>query len=484
MKIERSRLILRQIDLLWRSGTAAGLTDGQLLERFATRPDAVGEAAFAALVDRHGPMVLGVCRGLLRDPNDAEDAFQATFLTLAQRARSIGMPDLLGPWLHGVARRKAGKLRQQITRRRGHEAKAAAQAGMAHGGGPGWYEAPMPDLREQSEVLHEEIGRLPGKYRRPIVLCYLEGLTHDEAARQLGWPVGTVRGRLARARAQLGARLIGRGLAVSGGVPVALTRPKIVSSAVPAGLAGATTRAATRLVAGRAVAEVVTATVATLIGRGPRAWLVVGPKSATALLFAIGVTAAGVCALHSRSPGDGPVDANEAISTPSGRTHPLTADSPQAPRDRGGQPRGEVSPEYPPDRSGPAAQREDSPGKRGRRLFLVSRQVHRRRAQKGGEALAHEADRPGDGTRNLRSDADGGGPTDRQRDAVPPDRLPAGIRDAVRTANVGEITQAFRAGNAAYEVHARDGDRVFMLRFSGPIEDGLFLPNGAQRHQY
>jgi hypothetical protein len=81
-------------------------------------------------------------------------------------------------------------------------------------------------------------------------------------------------------------------------------------------------------------------------------------------------------------------------------------------------------------------------------------------------------------------DADRGGPTDRPRDAVPPDRLPAGIRDAVRTANVGEITQAFRAGNAAYDVHTRDGDRVFMLRFSGPIADGRFLPNGAQGDRY
>src|SRR5262249_39858294 len=129
-------------------------------------------------------------------------------------------------------------------------------------------------------------------------------------------------------------------------------------------------------------------------------------------------------------------------------------------------------------------QREDSPDPTVRRLFLVSRRLYRRRDQKGGQAPAHEADRRGDGTRSLRMDADRGGPNDRPPDAVPPDRLPAGIRDAVRTANVGEITQAFRAGNAAYEVRARDGDRVFMLRCSRPIEDGRFLPNGAQGDRY
>jgi RNA polymerase sigma factor (sigma-70 family) len=190
--------------VLFGSGTLAGLTDGQLLERFATHPDEAGESAFAALLDRHGPMVLRVCGGLLRDLNDAEDAIQATFLVLARKARSLWVRDTIGPWLYGVAHRIAARALSDRARRRRHERAAAGLAATAI--------AP-DDPDDLVPLLHQEIGRLPESFRAPIVLCYLEGLTHDQAARRLGWPVGTVRSRLSRGRDRLRSRLDGRGIA-------------------------------------------------------------------------------------------------------------------------------------------------------------------------------------------------------------------------------------------------------------------------------
>src|SRR5205823_3540528 len=150
------------------------------------------EAAFAALVRRHGPMVLGVCRRVLRDAHDAEDAFQATFLLLARKAAALRQPDRLGPWLHGVAHRTALKAKAAGVRRRQRERPLDDLP--AAGGGD--------DLlwRDLRPVLDDAIGRLPAKYRVPVVLCYLEGRTNAEAARALGCPTGTVATRLARAR--------------------------------------------------------------------------------------------------------------------------------------------------------------------------------------------------------------------------------------------------------------------------------------------
>ncbi len=202
----------RCFSALFQVGTAAGLSDLLLLERFADRRDEAAEVAFAGLVERHGPMVLRVCRSVLGDRHEAEDAFQATFLVLASRARTIRRGDSLGSWLHGVALRVANRARWRAARRRYHEQRHAEMAASAEadhsGGGHG---PPDADAR----ILHEEIGRLPEKYRKPVVLCYLEGLTHDQAADRLGWPVGTVHRRLAGARNRLRGRLIRRGAAPS-----------------------------------------------------------------------------------------------------------------------------------------------------------------------------------------------------------------------------------------------------------------------------
>jgi len=188
--------VARDIQILFDVGAAGGLSDGQLLERFVAGRD---EAVFEVIVRRHGPMVWGVCRRVLRDHHDAEDAFQATFVVLARRATAVTLRDKLGPWLHGVATRTAAKVRATKARRRWRESQA-----------PGPAEAePTPDNDRDDwlPLLDREVQRLPEKYRIPIVLCELEGKTHREAADQLGWPIGTVSGRLSRARALLARRL-------------------------------------------------------------------------------------------------------------------------------------------------------------------------------------------------------------------------------------------------------------------------------------
>jgi RNA polymerase sigma factor (sigma-70 family) len=229
-----SASLAQQLGSLFADGTAAGLSDRQLLERFVASRD---EAAFAAIVGRHGPMVLGVCRQLLGDHHHAEDAFQAVFLVLARQARSIRDPDVLGPWLHGVALRTARKARTRLARHRRTEGQGAL-------GRPEADPAPSVDRtaldREQAEALHVEVDRLPGTFRTPVVLCYFEGLTLDEAARRMRWPVGTLRSRLARARDKLR-----RGLARRGVAPSAMAlAPRSASVSVPPLLCATTTRAA------------------------------------------------------------------------------------------------------------------------------------------------------------------------------------------------------------------------------------------------
>jgi RNA polymerase sigma factor (sigma-70 family) len=209
----------RHLGRLFGAGSAVGLTDGELLERFAHRRDEAASAAFETLLARHGSMVLTVCRQVLGDAHAAEDAFQAAFLVLVRRAASLRVrePGSLGPWLHGVAYRIALKARQGAARRRARERRAAMPAV----GGPSL----ALEQGELQALLHEEVNRLPTRYRAPVVLCYLEGRTHDEAAAALRWPVGTVRGRLARARDRLRARLTRRGLAPSGWVGATLIEP-------------------------------------------------------------------------------------------------------------------------------------------------------------------------------------------------------------------------------------------------------------------
>jgi RNA polymerase sigma factor (sigma-70 family) len=194
------------------------VTDGCLLNRFLSERD---ESAFGALVQRHGSMVLGVCRRILGNGPDAEDAFQATFLILVRRASEVATRTVLGDWLHGVARRVALKARTCALQRRAREAAAAVPEARQEEGRNDW----LP-------LLDEELARLPEKYRLPIVLCDLQQRTRTEAARQLGWPEGTVATRLARGRALLAKRLLRRALTISGGLTPALV-PGAAMGAVP-----------------------------------------------------------------------------------------------------------------------------------------------------------------------------------------------------------------------------------------------------------
>ena len=229
---------LDDIRTLFGVGTAAALSDDQLLERFTRQGDAA-EVAFVALVQKHGPMVLRVCRGVLRDPHDAEDAFQATFLVLALKAGTIRERNSVASWLFGTARRVAIRAKSEITRRAINERCGS----------------PMAEHRSRASAapetlpeVHEEVDRLPEKYRLPIILCYLEGLTHEEAAVQLRVPVGTVKVRLSRARERLRGRLTRRGLAPSVLAVVPIGR---ASGMAPAPFVKSTIEAAMRIVAGR-----------------------------------------------------------------------------------------------------------------------------------------------------------------------------------------------------------------------------------------
>jgi RNA polymerase sigma factor (sigma-70 family) len=228
--------ILRQLRRVAFHPDGAGLTDGQLLRSFLDRRD---EAAFEALVRRHGPMVRGVCRRILRNSHDIDDAFQAAFLVLVRKANGLAAREVVGDWLHGVAYRVALKARAADALRRVKERQVPRR------------EAAEADERpEWLALLDQEVGRLPEKYRLPVVLCDLEGHTRKEAARQLGWPAGTLSGRLARARALLARRLTRRGVTLSGAALASPLTAEAVAS-VPISLVHSTSRAASVFAAGQ-----------------------------------------------------------------------------------------------------------------------------------------------------------------------------------------------------------------------------------------
>jgi RNA polymerase sigma factor (sigma-70 family) len=252
-----SRSVVRQIESVFDGGSVAGLSDRQLIDRFNARRDAAGEAAFAAIVRRHGPMVLEVCQQLLGDLHHAEDAFQAVFFVLARKTGKIRDPDLLSTWLYGVALRTARKSRSRLARLRQHEGSDSMEYPSPGSSVP--VESTLQSAeesaigREQAEALHDEIDRLPKSFRLPVVLCYFEGLTLDEVARRLHWPAGTVRSRLARARDKLRVGLTRRGVVLPAAAIVAALSPKPAAASVSSALCDATTRAAIRFIAGQSV---------------------------------------------------------------------------------------------------------------------------------------------------------------------------------------------------------------------------------------
>src|SRR5262245_9797368 len=273
--------VLRRIRNLATLQTSRRLADCELLERFV---DANDESAFTALVGRHGPMVLGVCRRALRNHHDAEDACQATFLVLARKAASVRKQTSLSSWLHGVACRTASNLRREQERRsrreRGVEPPAPREAGDVS-----WHEVQaVPD---------EELGQLPERYRSPLVLCYLDGRTRDEAAGQLGLRPGTLHGRLERGRELLRQRLTARGLTLGAALFATALGANVAHAALSPTLALSTTRAALLLATGNALPEgLISGAALTLTQEVLRTMFVAKLKIGTATALCAGLLAA------------------------------------------------------------------------------------------------------------------------------------------------------------------------------------------------
>jgi RNA polymerase sigma factor (sigma-70 family) len=257
------------------------------LDRFIVLHD---EAAFDALLERHGPLVLGVCRRILHDVHDADDAFQATLLVLVRKAASIAKRQSVGSWLYGVAYRIAVKARTRAHRRRAHERSAVNRPTMD----------PLEDIvwRDLRPVLDEEVNRLPEKFRAPVVLCYLEGMSYAETARVLACCKGAIALRLGQARERLRRRLRRRGLDLSVGMVPVLWKRQRVTTPVPAALAAATARAARFLAVGGKMGSAIPAPVSALAqaALSGLAWTRL-KITAAVLLAAIVAVAAGEAAI-------------------------------------------------------------------------------------------------------------------------------------------------------------------------------------------
>jgi RNA polymerase sigma factor (sigma-70 family) len=277
--LERIIQQLRRLTLL---PDAAALGDGELLERFRRRGD---EVAFEALVRRHGAIVLGVCRRVLGNHHDAEDAFQATFLVLVRKAASVRPASALGNWLYGVAYRTALKARSRSAKSRAHERQAAASLPAI--------ETPAESCAELSAALDHELSRLADKYRIPFILCDLEGNSHRDAARQLGWAEGTLSVRLMRAKKLLAKRLSGRGFGPAPAVFAGLASAHAASASVPTDLAVSTVKAASLFATGQAATGVISAEVAMLTQGVLNAMFLTKLKTALVIILVVGMAGFG-----------------------------------------------------------------------------------------------------------------------------------------------------------------------------------------------
>jgi RNA polymerase sigma factor (sigma-70 family) len=284
--------VLRHLRRLALGQGAGDVSDQQLLQFFLSDRD---DAAFAALVRRHGPMVLGVCRRLLRDHHDAEDAFQATFLVLLRKAHAIAEPERLGNWLYGVAFHTAQNARLARLRRRAAEGRLRELARTAT--------QDRPADEDWRPVLDLELSGLPERYRVPLVLCGLQGRSREEAARQLGWSEGTLSSRLARGRALLRDRLQRRGLIFSTPGLIALLTTQ-TAAAVPAGLVQSTAQAA-----GPAGMGIMSSSVIALMEGVLQAMFLTKLKMATAWLVIVGILGLGAAVLTQQALADKPANA-------------------------------------------------------------------------------------------------------------------------------------------------------------------------------
>ncbi len=288
-------------------------TDAQLLERFRTQRD---QAAFTALVQRHGRLVWGVCRHILHDDHDAEDAFQTTFLVLVRQAATVHKPEALASWLHGVAYRVAMRAKRDAARRRTHE-RQAKTATHAPGSPPQTSEIAW---RELQAILDEEVQALPDRLRVPFVLCCLEGRSQADVAAQLGWKLGTVSSSVNRARKALQRRLVCRGVSLSAVLCAATLSQEAAGAAVPVALAQTTIQAALALAANPAAA-VVPAHIAAWMKGITQTMFLSKVKIATTLLAAAAVVTVGGLTAYETPAAKQPVanqkDAGKATVRPS-----------------------------------------------------------------------------------------------------------------------------------------------------------------------
>jgi RNA polymerase sigma factor (sigma-70 family) len=312
---------IRELGTLFNEGAIGLLSDGQLLDRFVERRDA---PAFEAIVERYAPLVWGVCRRVLLDHHDAQDAFQATFLVLARKAASVMPREKLGNWLYGVAFQTAMKARATRAKRRVRERPACEMTEPEA--------VPDEPKDELLSRLDREVTRLPEKYRMPIILCELEGKTHRQAAEQLGWPVGTVSSRLSRARALLASRLSRHAAPLTVGALAGLLTQDMARAGVPPELVHSTAKAATLSTAAKAVtAGVVSAAVSALTGEVLKTMFLSKLKLATTMLLAVLALAAGGASLiypaHATPPAD-----QKGLQTPNERPQPAEAAKEDMPR--------------------------------------------------------------------------------------------------------------------------------------------------------
>jgi RNA polymerase sigma factor (sigma-70 family) len=299
MAAEQLSQVVRHLRSMVANQEAAGIADADLLRRYVHERD---EAAFETLLRRHGPMVLGVCRRLLHNSHDAEDAFQVTFLVLVRKASGLRSPGTIGNWLYGVAHRTALEARKISAKRREKEAMivprvaGVSDAGQQIGG------------EELRTVLDQELKRLPDKHREVVVLCDLEGKTRKEVAQDLGCAEGTVASRLARARTVLAKRLSRQGLALSGGGVATLLSESAASAALPSALLSSTIQAASAFTAGQAAAGVISANVIALTQGVLRAMLLTKLKMTAAVLMTLAFVGVGAGSLIYRAHAAGDAD--------------------------------------------------------------------------------------------------------------------------------------------------------------------------------
>jgi RNA polymerase sigma factor (sigma-70 family) len=292
-----TRQVLRHLQTLYRCGVTGHQSDEQLLERFLARRDEAAEEAFTAIVQRHGPMVLGVCLRVLGDRDEAEDAFQATFLVLVRKGASVIRRDKVANWLYGVAFRTAKQARGRTARRRAREKRVGMSPHIKPSD-----EALGDELRE---ILDEELARLPARYRGPIVLCELEGLSRHEAARRLGVPEGTISSRLARAKMQLRDRLARRGLALPMVVLSAALVREVGAATLSDALIESTAHAAMCVAAGSTASVAVAASVVALTEGVLKTMLLTKLKATVLSLGALGVLVSGAVVLGQSNPDHG-----------------------------------------------------------------------------------------------------------------------------------------------------------------------------------